>query len=175
MGLIGISSPQPIYADLKEHGIDYVINGFVVVAHTEEETVKLFYSEDDSSEQLKKLLLDNGLSESTALGIINAAGMHITAQNNGDDPSTLASKLPGVSGLKALHPVTKKEGTLHTIIISLNDSYGWTREAIADWIESTFDTKDIAFDLPKEVKNEKVQLSDIAKVVTVKPLLPSST
>ena len=34
------------------------------------------------------------------------------------------------------HPVLDEKGALYDCIIDLNDSHGWTREQIADWIES---------------------------------------
>ncbi len=33
-----------------------------------------------------------------------------------------------------IHPVSGKECWLRNTIVSLNDSYRWTREAIADWV-----------------------------------------
>lgn len=47
------------------------------------------------------------------------------------------------------HPETGKSTRLRSAIISLNDSYKWTREQIADWLE----TLDI--DISFKVKNDK--------------------
>lgn len=35
-----------------------------------------------------------------------------------------------------INPVTSKEQSLRHIIINLNDEHRWTREQIADWLES---------------------------------------
>lgn len=35
---------------------------------------------------------------------------------------------------KATHPLHGAEQPISNIIVSLNDSHGWTREAIADWV-----------------------------------------
>jgi asparagine synthetase A len=51
------------------------------------------------------------------------------------EASFLAHKLPGVDK-KVTHPVNKTEHRLFDIIISLNDDHKWTREQIADWIET---------------------------------------
>jgi len=49
--------------------------------------------------------------------------------------SALATLLPGVRE-KVEHPLTKEITTLRYAIISLNDTYKWTREQIADWLET---------------------------------------
>jgi len=46
-----------------------------------------------------------------------------------------AEQLPGVNE-KVKHPVGGIEYKLLDIIMSLNDEYKWTREQIADWIET---------------------------------------
>ena len=51
------------------------------------------------------------------------------------DPSRLAGSLPWV-GMKVIHPVTKIEKDLMQVVIDLNDQHEWTREAIADWVET---------------------------------------
>lgn len=51
------------------------------------------------------------------------------------EPSTMASQIPGIFNL-AKHPVNGLERPIHEIIIDLNDSQGWTRESIADWLET---------------------------------------
>lgn len=55
------------------------------------------------------------------------------------DPSHLAKMLPGINR-KVKNPVTGKEQGLFSTIIDLNDGHGWTREKIADWIETLDDT-----------------------------------
>lgn len=34
------------------------------------------------------------------------------------------------------HPITLEKTVVYDVIVSLNDKYDWTREAIADWVES---------------------------------------
>ncbi|UTN92352.1 hypothetical protein SEA_STIGMA_104 [Streptomyces phage Stigma] len=56
-------------------------------------------------------------------------------------------ELPGVKEM-VKHPVTGSRDTLERVIISLNDSYDWSREEIANWLETldidiTFKTKEI--------------------------------
>ncbi|URQ04714.1 hypothetical protein SEA_EMMA1919_108 [Streptomyces phage Emma1919] len=58
--------------------------------------------------------------------------------------------LPGVRE-KVKHPVTGSENTLERVIISLNDQHKWTREEIADWL----DTLDIDLTFKVEVDNEQ--------------------
>lgn len=52
-----------------------------------------------------------------------------------DQPSFIANMLPGVNNV-VTHPVSGKEQRLFDIIINLNDHCGWTREAVADWIDT---------------------------------------
>lgn len=52
-----------------------------------------------------------------------------------DDPGQLAKFLPGVDN-EVVNPATKKKDTLFRTIIELNDTHKWSRDAIADWIES---------------------------------------
>lgn len=39
-------------------------------------------------------------------------------------------------GVKARHPVSGREAFLYDIIVSLNDEAQWTREQIADWLDT---------------------------------------
>jgi hypothetical protein len=55
-------------------------------------------------------------------------------------------ELPGVKEI-VKHPITSMESTLESVIINLNDYHKWTREQIADWLETldidiTFKTKE---------------------------------
>lgn len=43
--------------------------------------------------------------------------------------------LPGIKEI-VKHPVTGVGGTIESIIISLNDAHRWTRDQIADWLET---------------------------------------
>lgn len=69
----------------------------------------------------------------------------------GSGPMAEVRLLPGLDE-KVKHPVDGGMGTLRITIIHLNDTHKWTREQIADWLE-TLDV-DIRFK-PKEVTNEQ--------------------
>lgn len=60
-----------------------------------------------------------------------AAGVY----SNSVGRSPVVSKLPGIRKL-VKHPVLKIDYYLEDAIINLNDSYKWTREQIADWLET---------------------------------------
>ena len=64
-----------------------------------------------------------------------------------DDAAVLAELLPGVHGIHK-NPVTGHSGTLMSIIMNLNDGQKWTREAIADWVETLDEVP--YFDLTKD-------------------------
>ena len=71
----------------------------------------------------------------------NPAAEISTYSSNNPLPG-LSYKLPGAS-FKVNHPVTGTETTLRQVVISLNDTYHWTREEIADWLESIHDPEGI--------------------------------
>lgn len=50
----------------------------------------------------------------------------------------LAMELPGMDR-KVKHPVTGDKGRLFDVIMNLNDACQWSREKIADWIETLDD------------------------------------
>lgn len=52
--------------------------------------------------------------------------------------SVKASSLPGATTIVE-HPLDKTKNTIFTTIIDLNDNCGWSREKIADWLESIND------------------------------------
>lgn len=57
----------------------------------------------------------------------------------------LASEIPGID-MVVKHPVTKADRSIDEIIMDLNDNHGWSREKIADWLDTldaqpTFDGK----------------------------------
>jgi len=60
--------------------------------------------------------------------------------------------LPGLNA-RVKHPVTKEEAPIKDIIINLNDYHKWTREAIADWLE-TLDV-DLRFKSKDDILREK--------------------
>lgn len=64
---------------------------------------------------------------------------------------TLKKVIPNIDTLKAKHPVSGGSSYLLEIIISLNDYHKWTREQIADWLE-TLDL-DLRFQSPGEEVN----------------------
>jgi hypothetical protein len=166
MTILGLSNPQMISAT-SESGLILDFR-FVVVATTDDESIKLYYSSTDDPESLKSLMLQNDVPELIALTVLNTTGFHLK-NLNGDDPSVLYKQLPGMY-IEAIHPVTKAESKLWTVVISLNDEYKWTRESIAEWIENTFDINDIAFK-PGEVECEKGKLSESTKLVKIKRIL----
>lgn len=51
------------------------------------------------------------------------------------DPSVLSQSIPGIMN-KTTNPVTGETGTFWQIIQRLNDSTDWTREQIADWLDT---------------------------------------
>jgi hypothetical protein len=158
VGLI-ISGPENFYnPDGKASGLKV----FMVMSETVR--VKLFYKLSDDTEKLKALIAAENLPEDVTKQL-----ERITQAYNYEDPSTLSRKLPGVD-LEAKHPVSNEKGSLWSIIISLNDAHRWTREAIADWIENTFDTKDIAFSAV-EVNDEASGISQSTKLVVQQRIL----
>lgn len=162
MGLVSISEIQEITDDI-------FADRYVVVAHTDDLTVKLFFSKKDSGDALKDLLTENNVTEFTARALVQHAGLKVTKEYT-DDPGSLATMLPGVQNLQVKHPISGEMGLLFNVIVSLNDTHHWKREAIADWIENTVETKDITFKTP-EVMNEAVSLSEFTKVVTIQRIL----
>lgn len=64
------------------------------------------------------------------------------------NPSNEALKIKGINEV-VTHPVNGSMNSLYHTIISLNDSHKWSRENIADWL----DTLDIvpSFEVPSEV------------------------
>lgn len=61
----------------------------------------------------------------------------------------LADAIPAVRA-NVKHPIENEQQTLAKVIISLNDSYDWTREQIADWLD-TLDL-DLKFPTPEVQK-----------------------
>lgn len=56
-------------------------------------------------------------------------------ETKSDQPSFIANMLPGVNNIVE-HPVSGKEQRLFDIIINLNDNHNWSREKVADWIDT---------------------------------------
>ncbi|XAO35294.1 hypothetical protein SEA_FRANCOB_105 [Streptomyces phage Francob] len=68
------------------------------------------------------------------------------AQKGYGGKDSRVDELPGVKE-RVKNPVTGSESTLERVIINLNDQHKWTREQIADWLETldidiTFKTKE---------------------------------
>lgn len=75
---------------------------------------------------------------------LSTGKFHNSAGAVGEDDRV--SELPGLNQM-VRNPVTNKTGTLRSVIISLNDNSKWTRERIADWLDTldvdiTFRTKE---------------------------------
>jgi hypothetical protein len=52
-----------------------------------------------------------------------------------DDLMTYVEQLPGLTEM-VKHPVNGNKTTLQAVIIDLNDQCNWTREQVADWLET---------------------------------------
>lgn len=50
-------------------------------------------------------------------------------------PADYAAQIPGLF-VEVKNPVNGKCATIHDIIIELNDAHRWTRDQIADWLET---------------------------------------
>jgi hypothetical protein len=81
---------------------------------------------------------------------LSATKLLQTSANN--SPSGWASQFVNI---EVKHPVKNNQGTLYSIIIDLNDSQKWTREQIADWLETLDDTQN-----PVITKNTKENNND---------------
>jgi hypothetical protein len=67
-------------------------------------------------------------------GSIKSSGKTLLPYN-GTGPDPRVNELPGLDE-RVKNPVTKQQGLLRHVIIELNDRHKWTREAIADWLDS---------------------------------------
>lgn len=68
-----------------------------------------------------------------------------------DTPYSLARQLPGID-MVVKNPKTGLQESLYSVIIRLNDGYKWSRDEIADWIE-TLDEVPV-FEAPEEDQKE---------------------
>lgn len=66
-----------------------------------------------------------GYSFSTHSGVDGADTMKI-----------IRDAIPGFDEMRVTHPVTGAQTLLQSAIINLNDCCGWTREQVADWLET---------------------------------------
>lgn len=121
---------------------------------------KLFkeFNEDRSLAYLNTILPAK-LAEKTNKNLNAAFGKKKTTGSN--DFSMAAKNLPGVDEIVKECPGCKENGLgesgydntrLYNLIMHLNDSHKWSREKIADWIESYFDEVP-AFQVKKEEEN----------------------
>lgn len=60
--------------------------------------------------------------------------------------------MPG-AGEYVKHPVLGETLRLHTVIMNLNDAHGWTREEIADWLDTLDIDLSFKVDSTEEVEN----------------------
>jgi hypothetical protein len=142
---------------------------FIVSICTDERVLRITYNKHDSSKNLENLLAQFNVHDKMRLVILKSMGFKVSLN---DDPASLAGNLPGIN-LEVKHPVTGKSGKLYNVIISLNDSFKWSRESIADWIENTCETSDISFKIPEGKQDETDTLSSLTKVVEIKRVLTS--
>lgn len=70
------------------------------------------------------------------VGVFKFALSRVVLNNEkSDSPASLATQLPGIFNV-VRHPVNGKLDTIYLIIMSLNDRHKWSRDQIADWIET---------------------------------------
>lgn len=162
MGLVGISTPQLCETEdiLKSE-----LHNVIVVTNTDS-VLKIYYSTADSVKLLERFLQNNNLEQSIINAVMTKFGKKPA---DTDHPSALSHKLPGVD-IIAVNPVNGVKSTLHSTIINLNDEHKWSREDIAQWIENTFDIKDISFNV-EEVPDENTKLSEFTRLVKIERIL----
>ncbi len=172
-----VSMPQYTGTEAKEESTDgdfsYSYGLMCITAMNDNQHLRLFYVSTDPKEKIKELLSEQSVDVELANRMLS-----LISSDDKDEPSTLAAKLPGVQ-LDARHPVDGELSKLFHIIIDLNDraqkdkGRPWTREEIADWIESTFDINDISFTTPEVIQGEIKGLSEFTKLVKIERVLPS--
>lgn len=95
--------------------------------------------DDTAKDKLNKLVESLDKLESTLDTFsesINTLTVALAGTSNKSDELMWESiKLPGVDQV-VVNPVTKESYKLWNVIINLNDVQHWTREQIADWVES---------------------------------------
>lgn len=92
---------------------------------------------------------------------------YITPKHSKNSASELAGDLPGINN-RVKNPEEGTEDSLYSVIINLNDTHKWTRERIADWIESLDEVP--VFETLVEDEDEK-ELPEAPKVVALKRIL----
>jgi hypothetical protein len=111
-------------------------------------TFKIFL--DENEKNAKGLMFNSTVTTASGVGY-STGGIWEPKVANSNNPSYLSQQLPGVME-KVKHPVDGYMYQLRDVIMSLNDTYKWSREKIADWVE-TLDV-DTRFKL-KEESNEQ--------------------
>lgn len=93
---------------------------------------------------------------------LGAAGIAVGIEVNhyNMDYTNIKNTFPILRSI-TVHPVNKLRGSVVDTVWKLNDHYGWTREAIADWVET------IENQAEAEVKQHEVQHEDERVEVTV--------
>lgn len=131
-----------------------------ITYYEDKKLVEVFVADDQPIEGLEEIYKQ--LSEGQSL--INLKYAVVKAQQNF---KATPGQLRGgawdmIHTKKVNHPVSPERiDSLQNIIISLNDTYNWTRESIADWLD-TLDEQPIFY--PQDPKSTK----STAKLVTLK-------
>ena len=109
-----------------------------------------------TSEQVYGGVMEEGQGRCALSAAADACGIHPTCGNNplghkvGITPYVQLERLFPVLGRKVMVPWGGEQHpaqTVEVIITTLNDTYGWTRERIADWVES----------IENKLKNPEIQ------------------
>lgn len=144
---------MPVLTRVLDYDAKTNMHSYCVVA--DEYQFMFHFSGEMPKEQMRSVLaahLDES-EQNIALYLLN--------EPMSKDPASLAARLPGANQV-VKHPVTGKDNLLHATIINLNDFHKWTREAIADWIE-TLDVVPVF-----EPKGEAAPME--AHVIMLKPI-----
>lgn len=132
---------------------DY-LTGYFVQLVTDTSLVEISISLHVDEAGYDKFLEENKHLDSRALEFLDTnRGFFLYRENDADYPDRLAAELPGIRNM-VKHPEEQSEQSLFDVIMSLNDKYKWSRDAIADWIESLDEVP--VFD-PKESERKKLE------------------
>ena len=82
---------------------------------------------------IKQLYFGTHYSAETHGGLCGTGSSHISSAST---MPVIREMLPDIDSMEATHPVTGDYLHLTSIIMNLNDVHGWTREAIADWLDT---------------------------------------
>lgn len=105
------------------------------------ETISWYSNIQGSSSELKMMEYVYKYNPAAMVQIMPAA------KPSAEDPRV--NQLPGLDE-RVKNPVTKQQGLLRHVVIELNDRHKWTRERIADWL----DTLDIDISFKIKESNE---------------------